>query len=309
MRIQNNKKVEKVEEEESGRFAGMLKQLDGLLGGGAEKKEEEAREFILQRLGNVLNNNFTLLLNYPLPNTAIEVPMILVGPPGVKVIYPSALRGIFRAEEDGWYELNERKRTYVPAKTNIVRQIRMVAGRLQKFLLECGVNLEEIEPVLLFSDPGSHVDSANSAVRIILRDGINNFVAGLVQASQVIKSEDVLNVTAMITRPSMAKQQAAKVRGDQPADSPAFAEEEIFPSGAAGADDQPEWMRAIAEPVIAEEESAEPDRDRFADLTDKLLSGNLFEKAGFSATQWVVLAVMGGLICLVTLAASMLLFF
>lgn len=310
MKIQNNKKVEKEkEEEESGRFSGMLKQIDGLLGDGAEQKEEEGREFILKRLGNILNDNFTLLANFPLPNTAIEVPMILIGPPGVKVIFPSALHGIFRAEKDRWYELNERKRKYVAAKINIVQQTLMMAKGLQKFLVECGVALEEIEPVLLFSDPGSHVDTDNSAVRIILRDAINNFAAGLVQASQVIKSEDVISVAALITRPDMAKQQAARVRGGEPAGGPTIAEDEIFLSGVAGADDLPEWQRAIEEPVINEVESPEPDRDRLAELAEKMSSGDLLKKIGFSPTQWVVLAVLGGTVCLITMAASMLLFF
>lgn len=308
MKINNNIKAEKVEEEETGRFSGMLKQLDGLLGGGEETKEAEGREFILQRLGNILNDNFTILTNYPLPNTAIEIPMILVGPPGVKVIFPSALHGIFRAEGDAWYELNERKRKYIAAKTNIVRETLIMAKGLHKFLLDCGVALEEIEPILLFSDPGSHVDTANSAVRIILRDAINNFAAGLITTSQVIKSEDVISVAALITNPVMAKQQAAKVRGEQPAPIPStISEDEIFPDSTAAADDIPDWKRAIEEPEIIEEDSAEP--ERFAGLAYSISSGDLFNKAGFSATQWAVVVILGGMICLITLAASMLLLF
>lgn len=310
MKIQENNKVEEVEEEEKGRLSGMLNQLDGLLWGGDEKKEAEGREFILKRLGDILSDNFTLLTNYPLPKSTIEIPMILVGPPGVKVIFPSALHGIFQAKGNGWYELNERKRIYIAAKVNIVRETLMMAKGLHKFLMECGVALQEIEPIIIFSDPGSHVDTSKPAVRIILRDAINNFVAGLVQASQVIKSEDVLSVAALITNPAMAKQQAAMVRGDQPAAAPStISEKEIFPSSVAGADDMPEWQRAIEEPENVEEEAAEPERDRFNDLVEKLSTGDLLKNAGFSSTQWVVLVVLGGMICLITLAASMLLLF
>lgn len=310
MKIQENNKVEEVEEEEKGRLSGMLNQLDGLLWGGDEKKEAEGREFILKRLGDILSDNFTLLTNYPLPKSTIEIPMILVGPPGVKVIFPSALHGIFQAKGNGWYELNERKRIYIAAKVNIVRETLMMAKGLHKFLMECGVALQEIEPIIIFSDPGSHVDTSKPAVRIILRDAINNFVAGLVQASLVIKSEDVLSVAALITNPAMAKQQAAIVRGDQPAAAPStISEKEIFPSSVAGADDMPEWQRAIEEPENVEEVTAEPERDRFNDLVEKLSTGDLLKNTGFSSTQWVVLVVLGGMICLITLAASMLLLF
>ena len=319
MQVQTKKKKE---EKKSGGFAGILEQVSGLLGGGSDQKEEEAQELLIKQLGRTLNNDFTLLVDYPLPESSSEIPMILIGPPGVRVIYPNTQRGIFRVKEDGWYEINERKQTFEPAKTNPVKKTLMMARGVQKFLADCGVNLEEIEPIMLFSDPGSHVDTSDPAIRIIPRDGINNFTRGLVQASKILKTEDVSSVAALITRPSLAKQQMAKTRGEKPSQSSSSVKDEIFPSAVedspvdANADDDPDWLKAIQEPDIEEDledtEDALEEPDQLGDLMDRFSPDKISDQInqiGFSMAQWIVLAVLGGTICMTTLAAFMLFLF
>ncbi|MCH7662569.1 MAG: hypothetical protein IH859_01700 [Chloroflexi bacterium] len=316
MQVQTKKKKE---EKKSGGFASILEQVSGLLGGGSDQQEEEAQEFLIKQLGRTLNNDFTLLVDYPLPKSSSEIPMILIGPPGVRVIYPNTQRGIFRVKEDGWYEINARKQTFAPAKTNLVKKTLMMARGVQKFLADCGVNLEEIEPIMLFSEPGSHVDTSDPAIRIIPRDGINNFTRGLVQASKILKTEDVSSVAALITRPSLAKQQMAKARGEKPSKGPSSVEDEIFPSAVedppadTNGDDDPDWLKAIQEPDFEEEpEDVVEESDQLGYLMDRFspdkISGQ-FNRLGFSIAQWVILAVFGGIICLTTLAAFVLLAF
>jgi|GEM_PF-1753381 len=179
----------------------LLQQVGSSLGISKYRKQR-SYDVIKPRLQSVLDDHFALLCDYPLPDVDVHVPLILVGPPGVQVLYPSALRGIYRAKGRSWYMMNDRKHQFEPVKENPVALTDMLAQALRKFLRQRGVELDDVEPVLLFTDPGVHVDIANPVVRIVLHDAIQKFAAGQMQAPALIDEQSVDGIITLITHSS-----------------------------------------------------------------------------------------------------------
>ncbi|MBW8010679.1 MAG: hypothetical protein FVQ83_05465 [Chloroflexi bacterium] len=197
MKILNYKEKEKKSDGKG--FAGLMDQINNLLGG--ESTTSKSQDIIIEHLNKVLDNSYSLLLNYPLPHLDVEIPMILVGPSGMRVLYPFGQRGIYRAKEDAWFEMNDRKRKFEPGKENLVALTSNLAQAVHKYMENNGVNLLEIEPIMMFSDPGSHIDTARPVVRIVPNDAIEKFASSLLQIPAALSNEDIYSITALITRP------------------------------------------------------------------------------------------------------------
>jgi hypothetical protein len=157
-----------------------------------------AQQIVAAGLGKALGNRYTLVNNYPLPGTEITIPQILVGPAGVKVLLASPIKGMYQAKEEYW--LQQRGGQTVPARPNLIRSAMLLSRALERFLGERGENLM-IEPVLVFTHPGVHVDANRPATRIVLRDGIERFAVSLNQASIVLPEEDVYQLVETLTHP------------------------------------------------------------------------------------------------------------
>ena len=191
---ENNKK------DEPGPLDGIMKQLGDLLGGG-ETQEQKAREVIMPRIERVLNDDYVMMLDYPIPGLGLSIPMILVGPPGVRVIFPSALKGVYRAKEDMWLEMHDRKRHFEPAKENLVEKATRFGQAVAKYLESRAIDNPAVEPVLVFSEPTIHVDTARPSVRVVIREAIEKYALSLTQAPAVLNGERIYNIITMITRP------------------------------------------------------------------------------------------------------------
>lgn len=246
-------------------FAGLMEQLGNLLGG--EPGTSKAQDNVVEHLQKVLDNSYTVLLNYPLPKVGIDIPMLLIGPPGVRVLYPFGKRGLFRAKEDTWMEMNDRKRKFELAKQNLVGLTSNLALAVHKYMEENGVNLHEIEPIMIFSDPGTHIDTVRPLVRIVPTDAIEKFASSLLQIPATLNNEDVYSLSALITRPPVIASPGTDESGSQPFD---FGEE-----GAAG------WM---------EQQGTGDNQDgqkSGSSGTPEALFG-----LGFSLNQWIIIGVL-----------------
>jgi len=210
MRILEYKDKEK--EGDPGPLDNLLKQAAALIGGG-ESKEKKAREVILPRIERVLNDDFAMLLDYPIPGLGLTIPMILVGPPGVRVFYPSALKGVYRAKEDQWLEMHDRKRHFEPAKQNLVELSNRFGQALAKYLESRAIDVPAVEAVMIFSEPSIHIDTARPNVRVVIREAIEKYALSLTQAPVVLNGERIYNIITMITRPP---QGATATSGSRP---------------------------------------------------------------------------------------------
>jgi len=162
--------------------------------------EVEAQKSIIAVLEKILDRNYTLLRNVTLPDLEISIPGILVGPPGVYVLYVTHIKGTYQAKGDSWgvYTANNFK----PAEINLMTRTAQMGRALDVFLQRQGFEgMANIEPILLCAEPTLHVDSQRPVVRVVMRDALERFAASITQARAVLTPESVRNITERVLNP------------------------------------------------------------------------------------------------------------
>ena len=161
--------------------------------------ENRAQSGVVGAMQKALDNRFTLLRRVTLKGTEITIPLILVGPPGLRVIYASDQKGVFRAHEEDWEEMDNRAHKFRTARPNLITRTDRMARAVAGYLSEHGFSQPEVEPVLLFSNPGLHVDSARPAVRVVMADALERFAAGLCNGPAVLDLETAQRIVASLS--------------------------------------------------------------------------------------------------------------
>jgi hypothetical protein len=136
-----------------------------------------------------------------LPGVDITLPLVLISPQGVQLILASPARGIFRAKGESWLSFSQRGRRFRPAKPNLQSRALAFTQALLAYIQNQGVPLPEIEPILVFSDPRTHVDSVDPETRIVLADGIRHIATSLEKAPVIMDREDIQNISRLLTQP------------------------------------------------------------------------------------------------------------
>ena len=160
--------------------------------------EMKSQEVIVRYLSRVLDNKFTLLRNITILDANVSVPLILIGPHGVTVIYNSSIKGVYRAKGETWNVMDNRARHFKPAKPNIVLRTILMSRAVRTFLNRIGLTVEP-EGVLIFTEMGAHVDTLRPAVRVVLVDALERFGARLMQALPIYKIEEVRAMVTTVT--------------------------------------------------------------------------------------------------------------
>ncbi|HEY2980705.1 MAG TPA: hypothetical protein VGJ22_05960 [Anaerolineales bacterium] len=162
--------------------------------------EQQAQVAVVAQLQRPIEKGFVLIRNLTLPGSEIVVPLILVGPQGVNVIYATQARGFFEAKGDEWNTV-ARGRSQ-PAAVNLLSRARLMARAVQLYIQRQNIQLSgPIEPVLIGTDPGFHVETTRPAVRVIMSDAIRQFGASLVQARPAMRAQDVFDLADRIVTP------------------------------------------------------------------------------------------------------------
>lgn len=173
--------------------------LGGMIGslklGRATPQEVQAQQAVIAVLEKALDNRYFLLRDISLAEQAMPIPLILVGPAGIKVIYPLALRGVYRAKVDEWEQLDTQRQTYRPVTPNLIIQAQQMAQAVEEHLKAQNIDPPPVEPALVFTDTGVHIEMVRPAVRIVLIDAIDRFIAGLLQAPVMLSKEEVQQST------------------------------------------------------------------------------------------------------------------
>lgn len=206
---------------------GILQRVQGMLKYGFQWPGElEAQKAIMTFFDKQLEKGYTLIRNIPLGASGIVVPMILLGPAGIYVIHVTFLRGRYEARGTSWNEAAGEG--YKPAAVNLIQQTARMAKAVTAFIERQGVELPvDVEPLLIAANPGLHVESVRSAVKVILIDGVKSFVSGLNSAPPVLKPEAVHEFTERIVNPRPPRREAAVPIGGKPA----WQEEDTKPPG------------------------------------------------------------------------------
>jgi hypothetical protein len=93
--------------------------------------------------------------------------------------------------------MDDRQQDYRTANPNLLTRTELMSQAVAAFLAARELPTTEIEPVLFFSDPGTHVDAVRPSVRIVLVDGLERFLAGLVQSRIMLEKEQIDKIVAM----------------------------------------------------------------------------------------------------------------
>jgi hypothetical protein len=176
--------------------------------------EIQAQQAVTQRLSGVLGADFVLISNLSLPGINEPFPLILIGPQGVRLILTSALRGVYRAKGTEWMTFDSGRRRFKRVRPNLQHICGGKAETLLKYLNSAGFPLPEVEAVLIFIDPRTHVDTAGPRVRIVLSDAIEHFSANMMQLPPIMDHEDISGVVDALLYPRGAE---GEPRPEEPA--------------------------------------------------------------------------------------------
>lgn len=202
--------------------------------------EMQAQDEAFTRLSKTLGREHLAILNASLPGSTSTIPMILLSPQGVRVILPSPLKGVYRAKGEEWLKFGGgRSRRFSASRPNLQIRVTTMAQELFNFLRERGYDIPEVEAVLIFTNPRTHVDSMNARVHIVLADAIDHFAANLQQFQPIMDQDDIRELGNLLTNPEAvleAEAQAAAPpeppppRPDTPIDlpEPTEAEKEVL---------------------------------------------------------------------------------
>lgn len=234
-------------------------------------EDAQAQDWVVDSLAQVLDNNFVMVRNVTLEGLGVPIPLILVGPPGIQVIYASALRGLYRAKGDVWEQMDDQQQTFKPVLPNMISRAALMSRSVEAHLKD-DYPLMLVEPVLAFYDPGTHVDTIRPDVRIILADGLERFCTGLLQGGSRLDRNAVQMLVDLFSQTSSSEAQAASPFSERDAFS--FKDDETKTIGPSLRDRLPS-----DEPIVS-----------------------FFNNIPFTTRQWVLLLLMAGFNVILLLA-------
>jgi hypothetical protein len=162
--------------------------------------ELEAQKAVITQLDRSLEKGFVLIRNFTLPNSEIVIPMILIGTGGIWIISATPVKGSFEAKGDQWNVVGNGKSQ--PASINLLDRLSKLSRVLQKYVEIQKINLTSpVEPVLILTDPATHVDSMRPAARIVRSDAIQQFAASVRQARPVWRVEFIHDLADRLIDP------------------------------------------------------------------------------------------------------------
>ena len=183
------------------RSSGLLAKVSSSIRSGKSSSEDApAQTRMIAALQKSLGNQYVLLRDVKLEDLEMPVPLILVGPPGVHVLVPSSLRGVYRAREDQWEKLEERRQKYRPVNPNLLTRTLLMGRSVHAFLVYRGRPVPEVVSILFFSDPGIHVESVRPVVRLVMADAQDRFIAGLMQSRILLNQEEIDRIVRSLSR-------------------------------------------------------------------------------------------------------------
>lgn len=188
-------------------------------------QESQAQDWVIDTLADILDHSYVMLRNVSLEGLDVTIPLILVGPPGIWVIHPSPQRGVFRVKGDSWEQMDDRQQQYKPVLPNMIARTRLMAKAVDAYLKSKDYPAIEIEPVLIFTDPGTHVEAVRPDVRVVMADGLERFCVGMLQSSSQFEREVVQRVADLLSQTKSFADQETSPFPER--DSFSFADESV----------------------------------------------------------------------------------
>ncbi len=238
--------------------------LNSLKIGRSSSQDLEAQGVVLAVFQRMMDNKHYLLRDVLLEGLEMPIPMTLVGPSGIWVIYPSGLRGVYRTKGDAWEKIDDRQHAYVPTGENLLTRTSIMASTVKSHLAERGIRVPEVEGVVVFTNTGIHVETVRPLIRVVLVDALERFASGILQGRITYDPDQTQNIVDALVSAT-----------DE------LSEDDESQVGAAG-DDQASADSAFHKTVKAGSERL----DRIDNAFSKL------EKAPFNSRQWIILGIL-----------------
>ena len=169
--------------------------------GRGSSQDLEAQETAINVFQRLIDNKFFLLQNVSIQGLEMPIPMVLIGSTGIWVIYPSGLRGVFRARGDSWEKIDDRHQSYAPTGENLLTRTSVMSSAVESNLIASGIQAVQIEPVLVFTNPGIHVETIRPIIRVVLVDALERFASGVVQGRILYDSDQVQHIVDVLVSP------------------------------------------------------------------------------------------------------------
>jgi hypothetical protein len=181
---------------------GLVGRIQGTLKYGLSWTAElEAQKVVISQIGRIFDKGFVLIRNFTLPNSEIVIPIILLSPSGVYVLHITTVKGFFEAKGDQWNTVNNGAAQ--PAPINLLLRVSRFAKAVQVYLERINVDLKTpVEPILITTDPGAHVDSMRPVARVVQSDAIKQFANSVLQARPVWRLDYAYNLADIIIDPT-----------------------------------------------------------------------------------------------------------
>ncbi len=258
--------------------------------------EVQAQEDIARRLAKVFGDDYVLIRNCPVAGSAEPIPLILIGPVGVRVMMTTALRGTYRAKAGQWMVLAG-SGTFKNSNPNLASRLRLFEDALRRFLTTKGINLLEGEPVLIVARPETYVENIKTPLRIVLADGVENFATSLMQLRPILSPgvvEDIVRALgAVLAEPPAAEEPVQAAIPVMPRSAEQMAAAAATPAAPRLAAQRP-IASVVAAPAVTEARDEPP------------AAAKPERRGGMSRKQIVLLVVLGlANICVLSVLAVM----
>lgn len=281
--------IDKTKEQDKGGNINFLARIQGTLKYGLNWYPElEAQSVVISQLNRLIEKSFVLIRNFTLPGIEVVIPIILLGPGSISIIFVTPLKGHFEAKGREWNVINNK--SSAPASKNIIELLFRLTRAFEKYLETNNIRVEApIESVLIASNPGAQIDSLRPAARIVRSDAIKQFATTLLQTPPMIRPDSVYVLAEKILDP---KSETDETPASQPDPRPVSRAQAIFNASA-----EDTLQNQVPQNLI-EPSPAQP-----------LPKPNPQKARGMSQSQIILLAVMGLLECCILAAGIYVLFY
>jgi hypothetical protein len=161
--------------------------------------EKKAQELVIDQLKKVANSKYLLLKNICIEGLDEPIPLLLLGPTGVIVIYPTAVKGVFQAKDINWFEMKGKSRQFEPSRPNLVQNTVQAVKAVSTRLQGGGLSDLEVQGVIIFTNTATHVETVRPPVRIVLSDSIKRFCANIVRSPILMTGQELENLKRLFT--------------------------------------------------------------------------------------------------------------
>lgn len=105
---------------------------------------------------------------------------------------------MFRAKEEQW--LVHTGKGFKPARENLILRTQLYIKATEKFFEDCGLQNVDIDGLIVGINPGMHIETHHSTIRVIQSDAIHRFGTQWNQKPPEISPEEIYHLVSAITR-------------------------------------------------------------------------------------------------------------